>query len=130
MAVKVSVAKKKGVTKYPASQIALSPAGTQISEISGATIDTWPQDGNSIGMATATDDSIGANTATNETDTVLLDKVEAMIQNNIAENGDGDDYDAGGDGYNIMKDFMEDRRDVEIDRLNGDFNEIETNVLD
>ena len=65
MAVKGRVAKKKGVTKYPASQIALSPAGTQMSETSGATIDTWPQDGDSVGVTTATDDSIGATTATN-----------------------------------------------------------------
>ena len=120
MAVKGKVAKKKGVTKYPASQIALSPAVTQMSEISGATIDTWPQDG----------DSVGATTATDDTDTVPLDKVEEMIQNDIAENSDGGDSDAGGYGYNIMEDFMEARRNVEIDWLTSDFNEIETNVLD
>ena len=114
MAVKGKVAKKKGVAKYPASQIALLLKGTQISEISGATIDTWPQDG----------DSVGATTSTNETDTVPLDKVKAMIHNDIAENGDGGDSDAGGDEYNIMEDFMEARRDVEIDRLTSDFNVI------
>ena len=69
MAVEVRVAKTNEVTKYLASQIALSPAGTQMSEISGAKIDTCPQDG----------DSIGATTATNETDTVPWDKVEEMI---------------------------------------------------
>ena len=53
-----------------------------------------------------------------------------MIQNDIAENGNVGDSNAGGDGYNIMEDFMEDRRNVDIDRPNGDFNEIETNVLD
>ena len=84
----------------------------------------------SVGATTATDDSIGATTATNKTDTVPLEKVEAMIQNNISENGDGDDYDAGGDGYNIMEDFMAARHNVEIDRLTSDFNDIETNVLD
>ena len=125
MAVKGKVAKKKGVAKYPESQIELSPIGTKISrltmdEISGATIDTWPQDGNSI----------GASTASAETDMVPLDKVEAMIQNDIAENGDGGDSDTGGDGYSIMEDFMEARRDFEINRLKSDFNEIETNVLD
>ena len=77
-------------------------------EISGATIDTWPRDGNSVGATTATGDrigvttdtgnSIGATTATDETDTVPLDKVEAMIQNDIAENGDDGEFDAGGDG--------------------------------
>ena len=96
MAVKGRLSKKKGVTKYPASQIALSPAGTQISEIYGAAIDTWPQDGNSVGATTSTDNSIGATTATDETDTVPLEKVEAMIQNGIAENGDGGNSDAGG----------------------------------
>ena len=88
MAVKGKVAKKKGVAKYPASQIALSPAGTQMSEISGVTIDTWPQDS----------DSIGVSTATAEMATVPLDKVEAMIQNDISENGNGGKSDAGGDG--------------------------------
>ena len=87
MAVKGKVSKKKGVAKYPASQITLSPAGTQMSEISGATIDTWPQDG----------DSVGASTATAKTDTVTLDKVEAMIHNYITENGNGDDSGAGGE---------------------------------
>ena len=124
-AVKGKVDKKKGVKKYPESQIALSPAGTKMSgltmdEISGATIDTRPQDG----------DSVGASTATAETDTVPLEKVETMIHNDIAENGNGDDYDAGGDGYNIMEDFMAARHNVEIDRLTSDFNDIETNVLD
>ena len=84
MAVKGRVSKKKGVTKYPASQIALLPTGTQMSEISVATIYAWPQDGNSVGATTATDDSIGATTATDEKDMVPLDKVETMIQNNIA----------------------------------------------
>ena len=74
MAVKGKVAKKKEAAKYPEYQIALSPAGTQMSEISGATIDTWPQYG----------DSVGATTATDETDMVPPDKVEAMIQNDIA----------------------------------------------
>ena len=91
-----------------------------MSEISGATIDTWSQDGDSVGTATATD----------KADTVPLEKVEAMIQNDIAENGDGGDSDAGGDRYNNMEDFMEARRNVEIDRLTSDFNDIETNVLD
>ena len=114
--VKGKVSKKKGVEKYPASQISLSPAGTKMfgltmDEISGATIDKWPQYG----------DSVGASTATAETDTVPLDKVEAMIQNNIAENGNGGESDAGGDGYNIIKDFMEARRDVDIDRLTSYF---------
>ena len=74
-----------------------------MSEISGATIDTWPQDGDRVGTNTSTDDSIGATTATDETDTVTLDKVEAIIQNDIADNGNGGDSDAGGDGYNIME---------------------------
>ena len=69
-------------------------------------------------------------TATAKRDTVPLDKAEAMIHNDTTENGDGGNSDAGGDGYNIMEDFMEARRDVEIDRLTSDFNEIETNVLD
>ena len=52
MEVKGKVAKKKGVAKYPASQIALSPAGTQISgltmdEISGRPLIHGPK------MATA-----------------------------------------------------------------------------
>ena len=101
-----------------------------MSEISGANIDTCPQDGDSVGATTATDDSIGATTATNETDMVPLDKVEAMIQNDIAENRDGGDSNAGGDECNIMEDFMEARRDVEIDGLTSYFNEIEKNVLD
>ena len=120
MAVKGEVVKKKGVSKYPASQITLSPAATKMYEISGATIDTWPQDGNSVGATTATD----------KTDTVPLDKVKAMIQNDIAENGDGGNSDAGGYGYNIMEDIMEARREVDINRLTSDFNEIKTNVLD
>ena len=122
---KGKVDKEKGVAKYPASQIALSPAGTEMSgltmdEISRATFETRSQDG----------DIVGASMATAKTDTVPLDKVEAMIHNDIAENGDGDDSDAGGDGYNIMEEFMEARRNVEINRLTSDFNEIETNVLD
>ena len=34
---------------------------------------------------------------------VTLEKVEAMIQNDIAENGDDGYSDAGGYGYNIME---------------------------
>ena len=56
MEVKGKVAKKKGVAKYPASQIALLPTSTQMSKIFGATIDTWPQDGDSVGATTATNE--------------------------------------------------------------------------
>ena len=63
----------------------------------GAIIDTWPKDGNIGGATMATKDSISATMYTDETDTVPLDRVKAMIQNDISENGDGGDSDAGGD---------------------------------
>ena len=62
-------------------------------EISWANFETRTQDG----------DSVGASMATAKIDTVPLDKVEAMIQNYITENGDDGDSDAGGDGYNIIR---------------------------
>ncbi len=81
--------------------------------------------GPSIGMNSYDDATIGDNTVAQETNDELI---QMLDDNDANEVGDGGTSDAEGEGYKCVISFKDGMKEVELERLCFDANEIESGV--
>ncbi len=104
---------------------ALVVGDTTFSPLTGGLNANESSTGPSIGMNSYDDATIGDNTVAQETNDVLI---QMLNDNDSKEVGDGGTSDAEGEGYECVVSFKDGMKEVELEQLCFDANEIESGV--
>ena len=104
---------------------ALVLGGATCSPLTGGVNATDSSIGPSIGMSFYNDATIGDNTVPQDTNDELI---QMLDDNDANEIGDGGTSDAEGDGYKCVHSFKDGMKEVELEHLCYDANEIESGV--